>query len=323
MPIVDVSRLSVRFSIGQNALQALDDLSFAIEPGARIGFVGESGSGKSTLANVLGRLLPPNARIDADRLLVDGHGVDGLSVEALRQFRRETVAYVFQDPMAVLDPTKKISAHMRLIAGEPADSLAVRLRDVGIRDPERVLRSFPHQLSGGMAQRVTIAMALMRKPRLLIADEPTAALDASLKREVMDLLFARCAEIGAAVIFVSHDLPLVRHYCDSICVMYAGRIVEHRVAKAFFANPAHPYSRALLGAEPSAALPGERLIAVPGVPPAIITPTQMCAFSPRCPDAQAVCREIRPEDQVVDGGCAKCLFAALPTASAKVGLEHL
>ncbi len=307
--IVEIKDLSVRFSTGRTALQALDEVSFTIEQGARIGFVGESGSGKSTLANTLGRLLPTSAVIEATTFSVGGQAVNQLSSKALRHLRRDTIAYIFQDPMAALDPTMVIARQMRLVLSEDDASLSDRLVGVGIRDPQRVLSSYPHQLSGGMAQRVTIAMALMRRPRLLIADEPTAALDASLKREVMDLLFARCAEIGAAVLFVSHDLPLVRHYCDKICVMYAGRIVEQRKTAALFASPAHPYSRALLGAEPGAAKFGQRLVAIPGVPPALYEPTNQCAFAARCPDAQIVCSQLRPEDLTVDGGCAKCLFA--------------
>ncbi|MBB6182299.1 ABC transporter ATP-binding protein [Pseudorhizobium flavum] len=307
--IVEIKDLSVRFSTGRAALQALDCVSFTIEPGARIGFVGESGSGKSTLANTLGRLLPTSATIEATTFAIDGQAVPQLSSRELRHLRRDAIAYIFQDPMAALDPTMAIAGQMRLILKEDDASLSGRLEGVGIRNPQRVLSSYPHQLSGGMAQRVTIAMALMRRPRLLIADEPTAALDASLKREVMDLLFARCAEIGAAVLFVSHDLPLVRHYCDRICVMYAGRIVEERETAALFANPAHPYSRALLGAEPGAAKFGERLVAIPGVPPALYEPTNQCAFAPRCPDVHVTCSRHRPEDLTVDGGCAKCLFA--------------
>lgn len=309
MPIIDVKGLSVRFPIGRSSLQAIDDVSFSVEPGARVGFVGESGSGKSTLANVFGKLTPSNAQISAERLLVEGREVGKLSGLELRRHRQESVAYIFQDPMASLDPTKRIAAHMRLVVPEPWISLAERLENVGIRDPERVLKSFPHQLSGGMAQRVTIAMALMRRPRVLIADEPTAALDASLKREVLDLLFARCAELQAAVILVSHDLPLVHHYCDTICVMYAGRIVEQRASQALFDDPAHPYSRALLGAEPGSGKPGKRLVALPGVPPALASPTTTCAFSPRCPNAQGRCREERPGDREVPGGYAKCFFA--------------
>lgn len=306
---VDIAGLSVRFAIGRSALQALDNVSFKMAPGARVGFVGESGSGKSTLANTLGRLLPARATVEAKTFKIDGQAVNELSPEDLRRFRRDKIAYIFQDPMAALDPTMVIAKQMRLILKENDASLTDRLSDVGIRDPWRVLKSFPHQLSGGMAQRVTIAIALMRQPRLLIADEPTAALDASLKREVMDLLFSRCAEIGTSVLFVSHDLPLVRHYCDRVCVMYAGRIVEQRDTKALFANPVHPYSKALLGAEPSTAKPGERLIAIPGVPPAMHEPTQICAFVSRCPQAQETCSRHRPEDLRVDCGSAKCVLA--------------
>ncbi|MBE2275329.1 MAG: ABC transporter ATP-binding protein [Rhodobacteraceae bacterium] len=257
--LVEIDALSVRFGSGAAGLLALADVDLRVEAGQVVGVVGESGSGKSTLANSLGRLLPAAAQIAARQMRVADQDLAALSGAGLRAYRREVLSFIFQDPVSAMDPTKRVAAAMRLVQPDSTAILRQRLEAVGILDPERVLKAYPHELSGGMAQRVCIATALMREPRLLIADEPTAALDASLKREVMDLMFARCAELGTAVLFVSHDLGLVRQYCQRVLVMYAGRVVEERDTAALFSNPRHPYTQALLSADPGQIAPGARL----------------------------------------------------------------
>jgi oligopeptide/dipeptide ABC transporter ATP-binding protein len=256
--------------------------------------VGESGSGKSTLGLAVGRLLAANAVHVGGDLRILGDSVFARGAEQLRQLRREVLGFIFQDPVASLNPTLRIQRQMELATDAKTHELVASLDGVGITDAQRVLRAYPHELSGGMAQRVAIATALLRKPRLLVADEPTAAVDATRRAQILELLAMRCSETGCALLLLTHDLHSVARWCTSIAVMYGGRIVESGPANDVLAHPRHPYTVALVSALPGDERPGERLQAIPGRPPVLTGRSEGCAFAPRCPAVLDYCARVRP-----------------------------
>jgi peptide/nickel transport system ATP-binding protein len=211
----------------------------------------------------------------------------------LRELRRNRLGFVFQEPIGSLDPTMRVGRQLALVLGGRGDVLS-HLDRVRLADPTRVARSYPHQLSGGMAQRVAIAMAMAREPEILVADEPTAALDAQIREDVLDVIFSLAAEIGTTILWLSHDLPAVAKRCSRVAVMYGGRVVEFGAATDVLRAPQHPYTAALMRAVPQAAAPGERLEPIPGQPPVLTGPAVGCAFAPRCPDASETCSTSRP-----------------------------
>jgi peptide/nickel transport system ATP-binding protein len=304
MTLVDVDGLTVSYSTRDGVAVALDGASLVVAEAERVGIIGESGSGKTTLAMSIGRLLPANADLSG-RVSVGGRDVRSLTGEALRGFRRDDIGYVFQSPMASLDPTKRIDKQLGALAGSDRDLEAI-LRSVELRDPDRVLRSFPHELSGGMAQRVVIAMALMRSPRLVVADEPTASLDAIVRRRVLDLLFAASETSRAAVLLFTHDLAAVRSFCERVVVMYGGRVVEDGPRDRVLEHPLHPYTRALLRAAPGNEGPDERLEPIPGSPIVLREAGGGCAFAPRCAHATGRCSATRPVARTLCGRLVVC-----------------
>ena len=303
MTAVRINDIALDFT-GTSTVRALDGVDLEVAEGGSTAIVGESGSGKSTLASVIGRLQPASARIVRGELEVDGRDVLALDDTALRNYRRDTLAYIAQDPIGSLDPTMRIGRQLGLVlraVGDdrsPARQIAL-LEAMRIADPERVIRLFPHQVSGGMAQRVAIAMAMCRRPRLLIADEPTAALDSQVREEVVRLLFEQARSQGTTIIWLSHDLPAVARWCDEVAVMYAGRVVERGPADAVLGRPLHPYSRALAATDPSRAERGERLASIPGSPPVLHEESAGCAFAPRCPYRIDACETTRPQPAAV------------------------
>ncbi|SLN63357.1 ABC transporter ATP-binding protein [Oceanibacterium hippocampi] len=308
---VDIRDFVVAYETGGGAVFALDGIDLAIGAGETLGIVGESGSGKSTLGMAIGRLLAPNARIDAGDILVAGCSVTTSDDETVRRLRRERLGFVFQNPMSALDPTMRIGRQVALAMEGTPDTAAVErlLVRAGLDEPGRVARSFPHELSGGMAQRVVIALAIARNPQILIADEPTASLDASIRDRILDLLFAMRAETGASLVILSHDLRMIVHRCERVIVMYGGRIVEMGESQAVFGSPAHPYTRALIRAAAGNEAPGEQLDPIPGVPPVLRAPSADCAFAPRCAHAAERCRRERPAERAVGGSRVACHFA--------------
>jgi oligopeptide/dipeptide ABC transporter ATP-binding protein len=299
MTAVHISDLALDFT-GATTVRALDGVDLDVADGSSVAIVGESGSGKSTLAAVIGRLQPGSARIVRGALDVDGIDVLSLDDDALRAYRRDTLAYIAQDPIGSLDPTMRIGAQLKLVLRAVGDDGSPRrqvqlLESMLIADPARVVRLFPHQISGGMAQRVAIAMAMCRRPKLLIADEPTAALDSQVREEVMRLLFAQAREQGTTILWLSHDLPAVARWCDEVAVMYAGRVVERGPASAVLGSPVHPYARALAATDPSRARRGERLSSIPGSPPVLHGESEGCAFAARCVHRIDACEVVRPE----------------------------
>ena len=240
--------------------RVLHGVSLAVPRGAVYAVVGESGSGKSTLAAAIGRLPVPGLTPISGTIELDGTRLDTASEGELAAVRRDLLGYVFQDPVASLDPTMTIGRQLVLAAGLTGKRAVGALAELGIRDPERTLASHPHEISGGMAQRVAIAIAVARRPRLIIADEPTAALDASVRRQVLDLLVAQCRAADATMLLVTHDLEAVRRYADHVAVMHAGRVVEAGPTRAVLDSPSAHYTRVLLASTIGHEQPGERVV---------------------------------------------------------------
>lgn len=289
-----MSLLAVRnLVIDYAETRALDGADLDLARGETLGLVGESGSGKSTLGAAVGRLLPRTAQRTEGEVLVAGEPVFDLPPGALRRLRKKHLGFVFQDPIASLDPTMRAGDQLRLVLGRGGD-VGFHLGRVKL-DEARVARAYPHQLSGGMAQRVAIAMAMATSPELLVADEPTAALDSQVREEVLNVVFSLAAEAGTSILWLSHDLPAVARRCDQVAVMYGGRVVERGPARDVLGRPAHPYTAALAGSAPAAAPLGVRLEPVPGRPPVLKGPSPGCAFAPRCAFAEERCEHERPE----------------------------
>ena len=309
--VLTVDHLTVAFPAREGTGEVVRDVSLAIRPGERVGLVGESGSGKSLTARAIMRLIPKPGRITTGTVLFDGTVLTDASAPdpkaAAAGWRGTKVAMITQDPLSSLNPlvrigtqiTEMLRFHRGLGRAEAKARAVALLRSVGIPDPERTMRRFPAVLSGGMRQRVALAIAISCDPRLLIADEPTTALDVTVQAQVLALLERMTAEHGSAVLLISHDLGVVGTFCDRLLVMYAGRIVESGPAAEVITAPAHPYAKALLGSLPSLAgeVP-ERLPSIPGTPPHGGTAVAGCAFAPRCPVARPVC--LRADPPLID-----------------------
>jgi peptide/nickel transport system ATP-binding protein len=301
-PLLSVEDVSVELPTPRGALRAVDGVDLALAPGRTLGVVGESGSGKTMLSRAILRLLPKRARLGG-RVMFEGQDLARLSPAALRRLRGPAVAVVFQDPMSSLNPVLTIGtqivetlhAHLGM-AGHAATRRAVELlASVGIPAPEQRLRQYPHQLSGGMRQRVAIAIALSCEPRLLIADEPTTALDVTVQAQILDLLAREQRRRHMAMILITHDLGVVAGRTDEVAVMYAGRVVERAPTPELFAAMRMPYTQALLAALPRLDAPPHTLLpAIAGRPPDPTRRPPGCAFAPRCDRAEEDCRAVRP-----------------------------
>lgn len=303
-PVLSVQGLTTRFRSRRGDVNAVTDVSFSVARGERLAIVGESGSGKSTLALSLLKLLPRAGRIADGRVLLNGRNLTDLSEDELRHVRGKDVGVVFQDPMTSLNPVVRIRdqmvppirRHLGLSVEAATERAVELLRQVGIPDPASRLSSYPHELSGGMRQRVLIAMALSCGPDLVIADEPTTALDVTIQAQIVALLKGLAESSGTAVLFVTHDFGLVARFAHSIAVMYAGRIVEYGPSEAVFHRPQHPYTRALLESIPAITGPKPaRLTQIDGVPPDLANLGPGCAFAARCTRVEDRCLEHRPE----------------------------
>jgi peptide/nickel transport system ATP-binding protein/oligopeptide transport system ATP-binding protein len=315
-PLLRVENLRTVFGTSGGDVAAVDGVSLEVPRGRTLGIVGESGCGKSVLSLSIMRLLLHPGRIAAGRVLLEGRDLASLSAAAMREVRGRDIAMIFQEPMTSLNPvhsvgfqiTEAIRAHE---PGASASELRERgiaaLKRVRIPSPERRFDEYPHQLSGGMRQRVMIAMALSCSPRLLIADEPTTALDVTVQAQILDLLRELQAETGMSIILITHDLGVVAEMADEVAVMYAGRVVERAPASALFEDPQHPYTLGLLGSIPRLDEERERLLAITGaVPPPFALP-KGCRFNPRCPFAEEVCRaEVPALREVIAGHQVAC-----------------
>ena len=301
-PVLDIRDLSVSYRTDRGTLRALRNVDMRIQPGRITGIVGESGCGKSTLISTIIRLLAPNARIESGSMLFRGNELLGLDPEAMRALRGDEISMVFQDPMTSLNPVTTIGRQMVDVQHRDARSktekrarAARMLARVGIPDPAEHLARYPHQLSGGMRQRVAIAMALMTEPNLLIADEPTTALDATLEVQIIHRLQKLQRDFGCAILFISHHLGVIAELCDEVVVMYAGEVVESGTTRDVFLDPQHPYTRKLLECDPARiANPTRTLPVIGGSLPDLVDLPQGCVFRSRCDQAIDVCQHERP-----------------------------
>jgi len=303
VPLLTVTNLRTSFHTRNGVVRAVDGASFSIERGETLGIVGESGSGKSvTCYSLMGLIPQPPGRIEDGTALFDGTDLLHAPPARLRALRGKRIAMIFQDPMTSLNPYLRVSDQLiePLLIHEKiskADALArglAMLEAVGINDAPRRLYQYPHEFSGGMRQRVMIAMALITRPELLIADEPTTALDVTVQAQILELIRKLQRELGMAVIFVTHDLGVVAGLCDRVQVMYAGRIVESTDTRTLFKSPLHPYTRALQRSIPGLQPKGGDLHTIPGLPPDLSKPFPGCAFAPRCEFATDRCRTETP-----------------------------
>ena len=317
MALLEVDDLRTSFHTRNGVVRAVDGVSFCIDRGETLGIVGESGSGKSvTCLSLLGLVPQPPGRIEGAGAMLEGIDLLRCPQEVLRGIRGRRVAMIFQDPMTSLNPYMTIEEQLMeplLIHEKIGRAAAARmalqaLQEVGVPEAEQRIRSYPHQFSGGMRQRVMIAMALIAKPDLLIADEPTTALDVTVQAQILDLIAQQQRQRGVAVIFISHDLSVVAGFCDRVMVMYAGRVVETADTRAVFREPKHPYTRALQRSRPAMQAKGAELYVIPGLPPDLSRPVPGCAFAPRCEFAVADCSRTEMQLQDVGAGQASaCL----------------
>jgi peptide/nickel transport system ATP-binding protein len=296
-PLLEVSGLRTHFFTKAGVVKAVDDVSFAVARGEVVGLVGESGSGKSMTGYSIMGLIDPPKRVVASRILFDSRDLAMLSAEEMRQLRGNRIAMIFQDPMMTLNPvlrvdrqmTETILAHEKVSAAAARERARAALVKVGIPSPDERLVAYPHQFSGGMRQRVAIAIALLNNPDLIIADEPTTALDVTIQGQILFEMQKLTRETGAAMIWITHDLSVIAGLADRVCVMYAGRIVEESSVVGLLSRPRHPYAQGLLDSVPSRSARGARLRQIPGMTPNVLDLSPGCAFRERCGHADQAC----------------------------------
>jgi len=300
MSLLTVDNLATHFHTRAGIVRAVDGVSYSLEKGQTLGIVGESGSGKSVSCYSLLGLIPmPPGRIESGSAYFDGVDLLNASKDELRKIRGQRISMIFQDPMTALNPYMTIGAQLMepllLHRGLSKEAAAKRsidmLEAVGIQDAEQRMNAHPHQFSGGMRQRVVIAMALITEPEILIADEPTTALDVTIQAQILELIKSLQEKNGMAVILITHDLGVIAGICDSVAVMYAGRLVEQATASSLFHSPRHPYTHALMKSLPSMNTDGKELYSIPGMPPDLTKPIEGCSFSARCEHAIEACRD--------------------------------
>ncbi|HEX2134821.1 MAG TPA: ABC transporter ATP-binding protein [Microvirga sp.] len=318
-PLIEIRNLQVRFRVGDGEVEAVRGVSLDIRRGEVLGVIGESGSGKTVSMTALLRLLPDNARVTADALTFAGEPVLAPSPAEFRAWRGGRLAMIFQNPTGAFNPAKTIGWHLDRIAkrrveigraqqADPGD--AVRwLSDVGIPKPDRVLRLYPHQLSGGMLQRALIAMVVALEPDVIVADEPTTNLDYLVERQILDLFRDLRARLSSAIVVITHDMAVAEELCDRIAVMYAGEVVETGAADAMFAEPLHPYTRGLVETAHELDRPAARLREIPGELPTAATRPQGCLFAPRCPHVHERCLPATPPMiEAREGRSVRCVL---------------
>ena len=313
-PLLEVKDLRIEFPTRHGTLHAVNGISFAIAPGEVLGVVGESGAGKSVTGAAVIGLIDPPGRIAGGEIRLGGRRIDNLPYEAMRKIRGREIGAVFQDPLTSLSPLytigrqliETIRTHLPLSAAEAEARAIGLLEEVGIPAGARRMDHYPHQFSGGMRQRVVIALALAAKPRLIIADEPTTALDVSIQAQIIQVLKRLCREHGTAVMLVTHDMGVITETADRVAVMYAGRIVEIGPVDDVIHRPAHPYTVGLMGSIPSIVAERARLAQIDGAMPRLDAVPSGCAFHPRCPRAVAQCRTELPVLATVGATRAAC-----------------
>ncbi|MGB8817350.1 MAG: ABC transporter ATP-binding protein [Rhizobiaceae bacterium] len=315
MSLLEIRDLTVTFATGSGPFKAVDGVDLSIDPGEVAAIVGESGSGKSVAMLALMGLLPKTATVTAKKMEFNGHDLMGLDIKARRKITGKDMAMIFQEPMTSLNPCftvgyqigESLKTHMGMDKAQRRARSVELLNQVGIPEPERRLAAFPHQLSGGMSQRVMIAMAIACHPKLLIADEPTTALDVTIQAQILDLLVTLREKTGMALVLITHDMGVVAETAERVVVQYAGQQVERQSVRDLFRTPRHPYTAALLSALPDRAQ-GARLLAIPGVVPGLFDKPTGCLFNPRCSRADDLCRTVVPPRQGPDLGEALCHY---------------
>jgi dipeptide transport system ATP-binding protein len=323
MPLLDIRNLTVAFDTAAGPFKAVDGVDLAVDPSEVVAVVGESGSGKSVAMLAVMGLLPKTAAVTADRLAFDGRDLAAMSSRERRKVIGKDMAMIFQEPISSLNPCftvgfqigEALKTHLGMGRSERRARAVELLRLVGIPEPERRLSAFPHQLSGGMSQRVMIAMAIACRPKLLIADEPTTALDVTIQAQILDLLLALQKETGMALVLITHDMGVVAETAQRVVVQYAGQQMERQTVTGLFASPHHPYTAALLAALPDRAT-GRRLPAIPGVVPGQGDKPSGCVFHPRCFQADERCVTVEPPRQPPELGEALCHYPLNTEAAA-------
>lgn len=313
--ILSVKNLHTSFSTGKGEVHSVNGVSFNLDKGKILGIVGESGSGKSVTAYSIMRILESNGRISEGEVLYKGEDITKFSEKQMREFRGKCCSIIFQDPMTSLNPVFTIGYQLKEAIelhterkGKEAEARAVEMLTlVGVNEPEKRLKQYPFELSGGMRQRVMIAMALSCEPDILIADEPTTALDVTIQAQILELMQSLQKKLGMAIIMVTHDLGVIADMCDEIIVMYGGRVCERGTAEDIFYRPSHEYTKGLLRSIPNVDRMGQRLTPIPGTPINLLNMPKGCAFCPRCENAMKICLEEKaPEMQMPDGHFASC-----------------
>ena len=303
MSLLEVRSLVVEFPHRHGTLRALDGVSFDIAPGEILGVVGESGAGKSITGAAIIGLLDPPGRIASGQILLEGERIDNLKFEQMRHIRGKRIGAIFQDPLTSLNPLhtvggqliETIRTHLPLSEKQARERAVSLLADTGIPEPEQRIDHYPHQFSGGMRQRVVIALALAAEPKLIVADEPTTALDVSIQAQIITLLKTVCRQHGAAVMLITHDMGVIAESCDRVAVLYAGRMAEIGPVHEVINHPAHPYTAGLMAAIPDITEDREELNQIDGSMPRLNAIPAGCAYNPRCPQAYERCQRERPE----------------------------
>ncbi|MEM9028499.1 MAG: ABC transporter ATP-binding protein [Pseudomonadota bacterium] len=319
-----VRNLETHFFTRGGVAKAVNGVSFHVSPGEILGLVGESGSGKSVTGFSIMGLIDPPGRVVGGEILYGGQNLAELDDETMRGIRGNRIAMIFQDPMMTLNPVLRVDtqmveavrAHQNVSHATALELSRAALEQVGIPSPERRLKSYPHELSGGMRQRVAIAIAFINKPDLIIADEPTTALDVTIQAQILFEAQQLCRETGTAMIWITHDLAVVAALADRIAVMYAGRIVETGSTDDVIDRPVHPYTEGLLGSVPSRNVGGTRLTQIPGMTPSLLNLPEGCAFRTRCSYADAACQNEPAETRPVGGRIVRCVHPLLTEAGA-------
>src|SRR3984893_9079461 len=310
--VLEVRDLHVRIASRRGTVRAVDGVSFEGPRGEALGLVGESGSGKSmTLRAILG-LLPPEAQVTSGQILLDGVDLVQLGRSDFNRIRGPKISMIFQEPMSALNPVMRVGrqiaegpeVHLGYSRARAADRALELMRRVGIPDPERRFRAYPHEFSGGMRQRVMIAIALACDPEIILCDEPTTPLDVTIQDQILRLLSRLCRETGVSLVFVTHDLPVVAQVCQHLAVMYGGQIVERGDVRDVLLDPRHPYTLGLVRSAPDFEYVRESLVPIPGSPPSMITPPAGCRFPPRCEVAAEDCRGTETPLRLLPGGRA-------------------
>ncbi|WP_419798953.1 MAG: ABC transporter ATP-binding protein [Terasakiella sp.] len=317
MSLLEVKNLHVEFPTRRGVLKALRDVNFTLDKGERLGIVGESGAGKSLAAFAILNLLSKPGRIAQGEILFEGHDLSKMNEQELRSIRGNRISMIFQDPMMTLNPVLTVGTQMietlqahRNISKKEARLIAIdRLNEVRIPSAEERLESYPHELSGGMRQRVVIAIALLTEPSLIIADEPTTALDVTIQAEIMSLMLDLCKMHNVGLILITHDLAVVSQVTQQVIVMYAGRIAEKGATKDVIQNPRHPYTHGLMHALPQQNSAGKRLYQIPGSMPTLDAMPQGCSFNPRCEYVSERCCLEVPDLQDLNGHLVRCYKA--------------